>query len=103
MSKRIIFKQLVCFSVLTTQTYPTQVLFWVLERQKWGKFLQYLSTNTAKEIVHKESSSNSPASSPIGSHAQHGHFFPRHNDDDDDNDVGKKDAHLDDGGIELKI
>ena len=80
------------------------VLFWMFERQKWGKFLQYLSTNTAKEVVHKDSSSNSPANSPIGPHGQK--FFGA----DGDYDEGKEDntsrgvspTHTDEG-IELNI
>ena len=73
----------------------------------------FLSTNTAKEVVHKDSSSNSPASSPLGPHGERGRFFPA------DDDFGKKNnsgSYSDDGdlrdsvspthtddGIELKI
>ena len=92
------------------RTTQTQILFWVVERQKWGKFLQYLSTNTAKEVIHKDSSSNSPASSPLGPHGERGRFFPadefgKKDNSGSDGDLRRDSAsrnHTDDG-IELKI
>lgn len=41
--------------VCVTTIAGATILFWVHERQKWGKFLQFLSTNSAMEIAHKVS------------------------------------------------